>query len=237
MNSELSEEPAHSSTHRLNNSSSLGSYALIWICIFWDIGFVFTCWIICWTEFFKARGQKYPYAYFSSRTVHKTYLLFCQVLWVWLPSLMQHPQWSWQRKNVMTVYIAFSFSRILLLFHLFRKFCWKPSPISQVCISFLHAASLVPIFFLIAMHLGKVRGEVQKWVDFFQRSAWGKSRPEGQIPITLINVKYSARPFQPGRLHTLVSGKPCPGMFPITYCPVSKQHVLWMPYLPWSTVQ
>lgn len=128
MNSELWEEPAHSSTHRLNHSSRLGSYPLTWICIFWDIGFVFTCWIVCWTEFFKARGQKYPYASFSSRTVHKTYLLFCQVLWVFLTSLMQNPRWSWQRKNFMAVYIAFSFSRILLVFHLFRKFCQKSPP-------------------------------------------------------------------------------------------------------------
>lgn len=41
MNSEISEKPAHSGTYRLNYSSSLVPYLLPWICIVWDIDFIY----------------------------------------------------------------------------------------------------------------------------------------------------------------------------------------------------
>lgn len=41
MNSEISEEPAHSGTYRLNCSPSLVPYPLAWMCIVWDRDFVY----------------------------------------------------------------------------------------------------------------------------------------------------------------------------------------------------
>lgn len=55
------------------------------------------------------------------------------------------------------------------------------------------------------MHFGKMGREVPEWIDFFQRSSRGKGRPTGPIPVTVTNVRYSSRPFQPGRLSSLVS--------------------------------
>lgn len=157
--------------NRLNYSPGLA-----WICIVWAIYlFILTCRIICWADFFTASRQKYPYASFPRRTVHKN-LLFGQVLCMWLPPLTQHLHWSWQGKgniSCLSVGVSFLCTLIPFNFHLFGQFFHK-SLIIQICISFVHTARLLLILFFIAMHFGKVGVEVPKWINFLQRVVQGK---------------------------------------------------------------
>ena len=137
-----------------------------------------------------------------------TYMLFCQTLWVWLPSLTQHPHCSWQGKGKISwlsmlgflspeycyFFVFISLDNSAEHFHLTTRF------------AFLFGVLLVssPYFSLLLCALERWEGRSQNGLisskgQFGERvglQAWSQS---------LTNVRDSSRPFQPGRLHTIFS--------------------------------
>lgn len=195
--------------YRLNYSPSLVPYPLASMCIVWDRDFVYfhlLDYLLNWV--FHSKQTEISICIFSKQDCAQ------EIPAVWpgivgmsaiidaASSLELAGQgkdfivvcWVFFLLNIATFSFSFIWTILLKIstyqpgLHFFLACCWSPTHIFLYC---------------YALWKGGRRGAKMDW--FLQRSARGKGRPTGLIPVTLTNVRYSSRPFQPGRLHTLVS--------------------------------